>query len=731
MSSQLSGGKTALLMVLTVLLLVASQLTAQPIAYNHPELEWRQTETEHFVIRFHQGEQWMATVAARVVEDIYTPITSFYGYEPDTKIHIILYDTDDYSNGGAWYYNNKIYIWATSLDIPLRGSHNWLRNVITHEFTHMIQLGASRKAPRWLQAVYLQLIDYERETREDVLYGFPNHIGAYPLPFTLVPFWFAEGTAQLQLPELGYDSWDSERDMLLRMKVLNDDLLSFWDMESFGHTSIDNEAVYNQGFSFVHYLSDRFGLEVLSEISDELKRPLTISMNRALKRVTGTGGLELWQDWYDQLAGDYNSKLAVIQDHLQDGELLTTVGDGNRYPLPAPGDSLVYFLSNRNADYLGLTSLYHIAPPDSELQLDIAGARGKYAVLPDGAGWVFTRTSPVTEWGHHFRDLYLQYEDGKALQLTRHQRLTQPAVSPDGKQIVCVQNEAGSNRLVLLEMPAVDADSLAELSKRERKASTEAPLQILVDVEHGRQYYSPAWLNDSTIVVATGYLQGRDILMVDANSGEVTEILSEWYDERDPWPAADGSGFYYACDRTGIYNIYYYDLAQGSHTALTNVLGSAHHPAVDSKGTLYFTRYTGDGFQIARLHEPQPVDPAHMVYRDAADVTWYPEVTFDDTQLETIDVEPQQLTFESNFVVPRLAWDGGNFKPGGFVFTNDVMGDIDFLLAFGVHTREDYDLYGRAGFNLRTRYRPNPPSHRRTPLCRGGRPDPCGCIPGR
>ncbi|MBC8478717.1 hypothetical protein H8D51_04155, partial [bacterium] len=152
-------------------------------------------------------------------------------------------------------------------------------------------------------------------------------------------------------------------------------------------------------------------------------------------------------------------------------------------------------------------------------------------------------------------------------------------------------------------------------------------------------------------------------------------------------------------DRTGIYNIYYHDLRDGSNTALTNVLGAATQPAVASDGTLYFTSYTGDGFQIARLQDPQPVDPAMMQYRTRPD-NWYPLATFDDTVTPEVETEPDQIAFETNFIVPRLAWDGGNFKPGGFIFTNDVMGDIDFLLAFGVHTREDYDLYGKAGFNL-------------------------------
>ncbi len=677
----------------------ALQAAAQPIAYNHPQLEWERIETEHFVIHFHQGEQWLARTAADIAEDVYPPITRFYGYEPDGKLHIILYDTDDYSNGGAWYYNNKIYIWATSLDIPLRGTHNWLRNVITHEFTHMIQLGAARKAPRWLQALYLQVIDYEREKRDDVLYGFPNQIGAYPLPFTIVPVWFAEGTAQFQYPGLGYDSWDTERDMLLRMKVLGDDLLSFWDMESFGHSGINNEAVYNQGYDFVLYLVDRFGLDVLARLSDDLKRPFTVSMNRSLKRVTGVEGLQLWRDWQTHLRERYERDLAQITAHEQAGELLTTAGDGNRCPVAAPGDSLVYFLSNKGSDYLGLTSLYHLAPPDTILQKDVGGARGQFAVLPDGSGWVYAKTSPVTKWGHHFRDLYLQYKDGKPLQLTQHQRLTRPAISPDGSRVACVVNELGSNRLAWLELPAIDADSLAELSRRQRRAREPAPLHFLTPVEEGRQYYSPAWLNDSTLIVATGYLQGRDIVTVDLGGGEFTPLLQEWYDERDPCPAPDGTGFYYASDRTGIYNIYYHDLASGIDTPLTNVLGAALQPSVDSQGTLYFTRYTSDGFQIARLVDPPPVDPAHMTYRQR-DGNWYPPSTFDDRKPTQYEVQPDQLTFESNFFVPRIAWDGGVFKPGGFLFTNDIMGNIDILLAFGIHNREDYDLYGTASFNL-------------------------------
>ncbi len=51
--------------------------------YNHPELEWKTFETEHFEVHYHQGAEWTAQRSAEIAESVYGPITSFYDYEPD------------------------------------------------------------------------------------------------------------------------------------------------------------------------------------------------------------------------------------------------------------------------------------------------------------------------------------------------------------------------------------------------------------------------------------------------------------------------------------------------------------------------------------------------------------------------------------------------------------------------------------------------------------------------
>ena len=76
--------------------------------YNHPELDWETIETKHFLIHYHNETYRSAQEAAAIAEKIYNPITSFYEFEPDTKTHIIIHDTDDIANGAAYYYDNKI-----------------------------------------------------------------------------------------------------------------------------------------------------------------------------------------------------------------------------------------------------------------------------------------------------------------------------------------------------------------------------------------------------------------------------------------------------------------------------------------------------------------------------------------------------------------------------------------------------------------------------------------------
>ena len=85
--------------------------------YNHNELNWFTFETDHFLVHYHEETENSAREAAFVAEKVYYPITELYEFEPKTKTHLVLRDAEDYSNGAAYYYDNKIVIWSTLLNL--------------------------------------------------------------------------------------------------------------------------------------------------------------------------------------------------------------------------------------------------------------------------------------------------------------------------------------------------------------------------------------------------------------------------------------------------------------------------------------------------------------------------------------------------------------------------------------------------------------------------------------
>ena len=65
------------------------------------------------------------------------------------------------------------------------------------------------KFSRSVPGAYFQVLDYEDEKRDDVIYGYPRVIASYPVPGIVIPMWLAEGMAQYMWPGTSNDYWDS------------------------------------------------------------------------------------------------------------------------------------------------------------------------------------------------------------------------------------------------------------------------------------------------------------------------------------------------------------------------------------------------------------------------------------------------------------------------------------------------------------------------------------------
>ena len=88
----------------TFLILSLLSILFSQFGENHPELVWKTLETEHFLIHFHNNTERTAYETMEIAEFIYDPVTTMYDFRPKSKTHIIIKDTDDFSNGSAYFY---------------------------------------------------------------------------------------------------------------------------------------------------------------------------------------------------------------------------------------------------------------------------------------------------------------------------------------------------------------------------------------------------------------------------------------------------------------------------------------------------------------------------------------------------------------------------------------------------------------------------------------------------
>ena len=679
--------KKKLLLFIPVFVLFTnlSDLWAQ--GYAHPELQWYSIRTEHFEVHFHAGAERSARVVAKIAEDIYEPITDFYDWRPNGIIHFIVKDHDDNSNGAAYYYDNKVEIWAPQMTFILRGTHDWLRNVVTHEFSHMISLGASRKLPRKIPAAYFQWIQYEPERREDVLYGYPNQMASYAVPMTIAPMWLAEGMAQFQAPDLDYERWDSHRDMLIRTAIVAGKLHSFAEMGVFGKNSIGNERTYNAGYALTRYIAHEWGVDSMRKLTENMKKPWRFTINGSIKAVTGLSGSDLYAQWQGRLANYYETRLGTIQNNRVEGELIAAKGIGNIAPVWSPDNRYIAFCGSESSDYLTATTLKVYDTETKKTKKIKAGVNSQLSWSPDGK-WLLYSRNKRNKHQSHFNDLFkIDVARKKETRLTNGLRVVDPSWSADGQKIVCVVQKDGTNNLLILN-------------------SDGTLVRSLTDFKNGEGLYTPRFSPDgSTIVFSMARKHDRDVKIIDVESGAISDLIANDGDARDPAFSPDGASVFFSWDKTGIFNIYSINVSSGETLLLTNVVGGAFMPNVSRTGNLAFSNFDSEGYKIAVLDAPHKIDPSLARYEEASELA--PELTnsfnpdhlkkqrnFDDTDLPVIEKTPYSLEYGQFSFLPRVMMDSLKLKLGTYFYASDILDNLSVLGGVAANKDHDLDIFG-------------------------------------
>ena len=124
--------------VLATLVLAASSL-AFTLNRNEAHIRWRSTETQHFRFHYPAELEPAAEYAAGIAERVAEEKMLRYNLKLPSKVEFILRQ-DVFSNGWANSLQNTMSVWVTDYDFPIRSTHNWMRDVVTHEFAHLVSI---------------------------------------------------------------------------------------------------------------------------------------------------------------------------------------------------------------------------------------------------------------------------------------------------------------------------------------------------------------------------------------------------------------------------------------------------------------------------------------------------------------------------------------------------------------------------------------------------------------
>ncbi len=519
-------------------------LSAQYFGRNkvqYTNFDFKVIQTEHFDVYYYPRERVAALDAARMAERSYARLSKVLNHEFRERKPIILYashsdfqqtnalgEAPGEGTGGVTDFARNRAV------IPFTGSYTEFEHVIQHEMTHQFQ--------------------YDVWSRGRAGGGLTTLVAIAP------PLWFAEGMAEY----LSLGPINSETAMWLRDASLEGKLPTIEQMTSDPYTYFP----YRFGHALWSYIGERWGDEAVGAI---LKGTLGGGVEPAFRRTIGLTLEQLSDQWRDAVQKRYLPEIgARARARAIADELLTekrSQGTLHLAPALSPDGSLVAYFSEKN---FYSVDLYLADGKTGKVKRRIlkSGVSSNYETYrfinsqanwsPDGKLLAFAaKRGP--------RDDIVIVDPARNKQIKRIQLklsgVTTPSWSPDGNSLVFTGYDGGLSDLFVINR---DGTGLRRLTEDK-----------YADLH-------PVWSPDGkTIAFASDRGPETDfkdlalgnfrITLYDLDTGAITVLpqMDQGKNVSPQW-SPDGHSIAFVSDRSGVSNVFLYDLASSTVYQLTD-----------------------------------------------------------------------------------------------------------------------------------------------------------------
>lgn len=558
---------------LPLLLLFTSILALPAPAQVAPDARWSTFDTEHFRVHFHEGLEPFARRAAERAERSYALLATELTAPPEGKVDLVLSNNVDFANGYATPVpRNRVVVYAhPPSDSPTLAFYDdWLDLVILHELVHIYHLDQAAGIWERLRSVF---------GRSPIL--FPQAFTTPTVTEGLATYYESAltGTGRVR---------GTFHDMVLRTAILED---RFFPIDrAFGEPVVWPGAStrYIYGSMFLDHLGRTRGREAVREFVRRYGRQLVpYRLDHVARRSFGTTFTRAWSEWEDSLRARYGA----LEDSLRTRgitvpERLTRHGRASAFPRWHPGgDGLVYAASTGRDE----PALRWVGADGTVREVESVTSLSPVSWFAGGAELLHAQVEYVDPY-HPLSDLHRVRLTGGDIQITERARIWDPSVHPDGRTVAAVGDARGTNVLVLHDLAS-------------------GKTRPIVSPDPAVQWSNPRWSPDGSAIAVTRWTAGgnADVVLVDSTGRLVRELTRErGVDDAPAW-SPDGRYVVFASDRSGISNLYAYDLQAGRLLQVSNVLTGAFQPDVSPDGRwIAFSLYGAEGYDVARV----PFDPA-------------------------------------------------------------------------------------------------------------------------